>query len=172
MRYRPLSTSRDIPPRSAGHVAGAEGYARQAGFASGEAGRREADGQGRRGDLPGSGRGRARRPPGPVARVKGISGGPSGCHNADCTPLPRARTARYRYARVNGPLRRAICDYDKSARAPAGAGAFLRIPAHGSPRLARAPGHFGRRMQNLDGPCSRTARKATRPGWRRQLQST
>ena len=140
MRYRPLSTSRDIPPRSAGHVAGAEGYARQAGFASGEAGRREADGQGRRGICPGAAGARHGGRPAPspagrgspaarrvvitrIMRTRPRPGRPA--------PAPRGSTVR---------LRRAICDYAKSARASADAGTCT---AHPYARLAAARTCFG-----------------------------
>ena len=45
-------------------------------------------------------------------------------------------------------LRRAICDYDKSARAPAGAGTCLRIPTSGS-FLARTTGRSGGRLRGF-----------------------
>ena len=48
-------------------------------------------------------------------------------------------------------------EYRLSARAPAGAGTFLRIPTHGSPRLAHATGHFGRRRMSVDRALARTS---------------
>ena len=58
----------------------------------------------------------------------------------DCAPFTRPSTARYRYGRVNGPLRRAIRHYVKSTDAPAGAGTRTPYPYA---RLAAARTCYG-----------------------------
>ena len=102
----------------------------------------------------------------------------NGLGNRHCAQSIRPRRLAIATVGWTVRLRRAISDYDKSARAPAGAGTFLRIPTHGS-FLARAPGHFGRRMRDwMDRAASRHGRRradtgnfaedalgAMRPGW-------